>query len=1137
MPQDQPAGEQETSPILRLEENLVDNRQLALIDILQCALSSREYEEIDITVGFLFLSGLTAIKDGLEQFFSSGGRMRIVMGNLTTAKTYEQLAMAHQSLEQLAERHNRSLFSSADEGEIERQSRIIGEHIGYSDHSPKNEELYHSLIRWLDEGQLKIRIYTKEFMHAKCYLLKPRSKNVSRVGLVGSSNLTLPGLSGNTELNAGVFGAHYHHLSTWFENLWEASEDFNPALLKVLRESWTTQLPGTFPPPYIVLMRGLYELFGDTIEAGGMGGLILRQMGDVLYDFQMDAVKRAISVINRYGGVLISDVVGLGKSYIGLALLEHYSTKDMFEGMPHSTTVIAPASLVRSWEELLRSFSIDGKVFSSGLLTHLEDHPEIREQVERSGIILVDEAHNYTNPEAIRYRELRTLLTGKKAVLLTATPYRKRYGDIINQLRLFMHGGNHPFLVRPPTWEGLRKKLEEGDLDPSYLLKEIMIRRTRHDLLQLYGNDNDEIEIRVEGLKPEILRFPERKLKTVNYSLSDTYSPDARSGDTETVELEGADVYSKLVDGIGKMRFARFNLFAYVRRDLMKKQPYSGLSASGPALKGLTRIGMLKRLESSWYALWMTLKRNCVVTTNFLKLLENGFVPAGDEFADLLLGGSRDDPVIYDDDMAERIAGELIAKNQTYKAGAFRTTELKNDLDHDLRIIKSMLNLLEPLRNEIEKDPLKDKKLATLLKLIEEERKEGRKVLVFSEFAETVEWISRSLREMGYGSRWRMAEVTGRTKGLLNRIRRFAPEANNADIAPEDELNVLISTDILSEGLNLQDANVVINYDLHWTPIKLIQRIGRLDRISTRHDVIWVYNFFPETTLDARLGLLEKIRNRVGEFNRALGEDGKLLEECEEWNPSAIESIYGGVADIIEDYEVDIGISVTTRPEKLLLQFREEHPAEFEFMKTQLSMRSIAPYPGDVPIGFFVCSDGTIPQFYTCTIRDGRCEIILKPLEELIDEAGLEFETPALNEFDMEIYHQASSTVMKDFLESLQSQKGSVMSDGRQTRSKKIIRILNKLQTYSLKDRRSEVLELIGLLRWGYLNDPPFAATVRKEIKGNISAETLIGVVKELLERHAIPAKRKVATEKQRMMGEGALRPHIVSGLILMPER
>ncbi len=590
------------------------------------------------------------------------------------------------------------------------------------------------------------------------------------------------------------------------------------------------------------------------------------------------------------------------------------------------------------------------------------------------------------------------------------------------------------------------------------------------------------------------------------------------------------------------MSYARFNLFAYVRKDLVDKHPYSELSAGGTALKGLTRILMLKRLESSWYALWMTLTRSRVVNTNFLKLLERGFVPAGDEFSDILLGESRNEPRVYADDEADRIAREQLEKSPPYKAGAFRTTELKRDLEHDLKIIESMLALLRPLKEEIEKKPTKDDKVLKLKELIEKERANDRKVLVFSEFAETVDWISRSLLDMGCGSSWRMDAVSGQTKGLLGKVKKFAPKANRyEDIAPEDELNVLITTDVLSEGLNLQDANVVVNYDLHWTPIKLIQRIGRLDRISTEHDVIYVHNFFPETVLDANLGLLERIRNRVGEFNRALGADGKLLEENEEWNPSALEAIYGGREDVMEEFEGEVGLSITTLPEKLLLQFKEEHPDEFEKMKTELSIRSGAHYGGDVPVGFFVCSDGKIVQYSTCALTDrGECELTQMPLEALIRTAALEYETPPLKEGDMEQYYAASKKVMADFISTIKSQRGGLVAAERESKPKKLKGILGKLQNYSLKvkevDKKRELNELIGLLRWGYLNDPPFATSVRKGIKGNISAEVLLGVVKELLEKHAIPTKRKAATDRQKRMGEGALKPHIVSGVILVPK-
>lgn len=205
----------------------------------------------------------------------------------------------------------------------------------------------------------------------------------------------------------------------------------------------------------------------------------------------------------------------------------------------------------------------------------------------------------------------------------------------------------------------------------------------------------------------------------------------------------------------------------------------------------------------------------------------------------------------------------------------------------------------------------------------------------------------KALEKLDLTKKWQVAAITSRTKNITEKVKRFAPKANN--YATDEPLDVLIATDVLSEGLNLQDANVVVNYDLHWTPVKLIQRIGRIDRIGSEHDEIYIYNFFPETKLESKLGLIEKVRARVEEFGKALGADGKILEESEEWNPSAIRAIYGEDTGVLDEIEIETSLSVAEGAEAILRRFMEEYPERFEEIKKQYSTRSVCYWNGDNP--------------------------------------------------------------------------------------------------------------------------------------------------------------------------------------------
>ncbi|WP_456396700.1 helicase-related protein [Thermococcus sp.] len=1111
------------------KHGLVDNKRVMLIDVLREVLTSGDYNQIDVAVGFLFISGMKEIQNELEEFFSNGGKMRIVIGNQTNRETFEQLSMVYHSLEALQKikRREKSMEKIPDQ-----QSEDIEKNANFMEQTEENEMFLRRLMDWIRSNKLEIKIYVKEFMHAKAYLFYPSRPSVTRIGLVGSSNFTLAGFSGNTELNAIVQSTHFEGLKEWYEEIWEEALLFNPKLLEIIRNSWAGQVPGNLPSPWEVLIRGLYELYKEILEKDT--GFLLRKLGNVLYPFQKDAVMRAISIVNKYGGVLISDVVGLGKSYIGLALLEHFSLLDLLHGRPREVAVIAPPGLVRYWEGLLWEYNIPGRVFSSGLLPRRELSPdkyqEMEKYLKRVGTVLVDEAHHYSNPSTKSYKNLQELVAGKRLILLTATPYRKRYKDIISQIRLFLPERRHPFPITPQTWEDLTKAIERGEIDPSYVFREVLIRRTRYDILKLYGGEGNCIKVK----KNKKLCFPKRKLSVLTYTISEVYP---------------GDIYELLLNGISSMNYTRFDLYNYVLPQFQDAEPYRSLSSAGKGLRGIMRILYLKRLESSWYAMYQTLGRDLIKTQNFIKFVQNGFIPAGDEFDDVLLGKvSGNKERVLDDDEVKALIEKYKKENKvTYKAGGFRIKKLLEDLEHDVKILESMKKALEPLKNELDENPEKDPKLRRLAEEIVKLREDGKKVLVFSEFEETVQWIHWGLKKiLPKDIAQKMEYVSSNTKGIANKIRRFAPKFNGyEEIEESQELHILIATDVLSEGLNLQDANVVINYDLHWTPIKLIQRIGRVDRIGTEHDEILVYNFFPERKLEENLGLLQKVERRIQEFNRALGTDGKILQEEEEWNPSAIRAIYG--TEEIEKIEDEFSgslLSVTTFAEKLLRDYKEADEKRFNEIIKRYSMRSVAKIPEkSAPMAFFVCSNGVMAQYFVYRLVDGEWKPQNVPIEQLLKDTGLEEDTPPYNSTEaMKTYRVVANKALSDFKKLLKIAESELEYTHR--RPSKIPRqvriILGKLQEKIARAKNPGEKESLSLLYdlvyWGYLNHEPFRnALLKANVKKNTSRDKVEELCWNLVERFGIAARRKTVKEEIRKRRMGGVKPHIVAGLLLVP--
>jgi len=1140
---------------------LVDNRirevngkkkGIKLIDVLREVLTSGDYNRIDVAVGFLFISGMKEIQKELEEFFSNGGKMRIVIGNQTNRETYEQLSMVYHSLETLKKLKEKI---ESEKPNLAEQGKDIEANTNYMEQTLENEEFLQRLLSWLREEKLEIRVYTKEFMHAKAYLFYPARGSVTRIGLVGSSNFTLAGFSGNTELNALVQSAHFENLKKWYEEIWNEAVPFNPQLLEVIERSWANQVPGNLPLPYEVLIRGLYELYKDILEEDSK--FLLRKLDDTLYDFQRDAVRRAISIVNKYGGVLISDVVGLGKSYIGLALLEHFSLLALLQGRPKEVAVIAPPELVRYWEGLLNEFRIQGRVFSAGLLPRREFSPEKYREMENyiRGVetVLVDEAHHYTNTNTKSYRNLQELLTGKRVILLTATPYRRQYRDIINQIRLFLPERRHPFPITPQTWDELVKAIEKGEIDPSYVLREIMIRRTRYDILRLYGGKDNCIKVKK---RKEPLCFPKRKLSVLTYNISEVYPIEFIPKEIVSRIAFGSstipdDIYTLFLAGISSMKYARFALYDYVMPHYKEAEAYRSLSSVGRNLRGLMRILYLKRLESSWYAMYQTLNRDIIKTENFLKFVERKFIPAGDEFDDVLLGkihGNSTPRILSDEEVEEFIKEYTTSKTPQYKAGVFKLRELLEDLRYDLEKLKAMEAALRPLKEYLEKNPQRDPKLAVLADEVQSLWQEGKKILIFSEFEETVQWVYSGLQRIieDEDLKRKMAYVSSSTKGIAEKIRRFAPKSLEYEeyVDKEDELDILISTDVLSEGLNLQDANVVINYDLHWTPIKLIQRIGRVDRIGTKHDEILVYNFFPETKLEENLGLVEKVRRRITEFNNALGADGKILEESEEWNPSAIEAIYrtSNLDEIEQETDKSL-LSVTTFAEKLVRDYMESHKEKFEELKKRYSMRSIALSDVEEPYAFFVLSNGVTSQYLIYKLVDGEWKKENVPIEQLISKTGLSEETlPYNDENAMKSYREIAKIALEDFKRLLKI-SGSSLEYSRRRPSRyppKVRLILQRLQSRLERTKnpgeREVLSNLVDLVQWGYLNHEPFKdALLKAKIHRNSRTEEIIELCQELIDRFGIATRRKTLQEEAKKRELEGTKPHIVAGLLFVP--
>jgi superfamily II DNA or RNA helicase len=912
--------------------DVIDNRNQKLVDTITTILDSTHAARF--AVGYFFLSGWEAIAPHLDAL----QEMRLLIGNTSNRETIEQMTEGYRRLElvkdQVEEEHYRKRAQSREMAE--NTAGNLADAIALMDQTDEAERLIVSLARMIEEGRLKVRVYTRGRLHAKAYIFDYTDKMFDNKGrafkrvengiaIVGSSNLSLSGISHNTELNVVVHGNDNHaDLVTWFDELWDEAEEFDAILMDEMQQSWALAPVR----PYDIYMKTLYALVQDRIE-GGEGTEILwdDEITSKLADFQKVAVRQAVQMIRDYGGAFVADVVGLGKSYIGAAILKHFERTERARSL-----IICPAPLVEMWERYNEIYQLNARVVSLGMLkedkrygikTLLED-PMYRDR----NFVLIDESHHLRNRDTQRYKVAEAFLApgDRKVCLLTATPRNKGIWDVYNQIKLFHHEDKTDLPIEPPNLREYFKLIDERKRDLPPVLSHILVRRTRNHILRWYGFDSETHEPVDPAQFQEYLRgerrayvrvagrhnfFPARRLQTVEYNIEQTYQG-------LYTELRGYLGKPEMGedDGDSTLKYARYGLWNYVLPEKRDKAPYDSLHRAGFNLRGLIRILMFKRFESSVYAFTETVRRMINTHRIFLEALTEGIVPAGEEAQRLLYESDEDEELA--------IVDALKSMGTSYKTQDFDGDALYDDLQHDLGILNRILDLVEPIT------PDQDDKLQTLLELLGSEQLNGQKILIFTQYADTAKYLHDNINPDKKYPDIDVIYSNDRSKAQI--VGRFAPKANPDFQSAGAELNLLIATDVLAEGLNIQDGNIIINYDLHWNPVRLIQRFGRIDRIGTEHDTIFGFNFLPELGIEHNLGLKEKLQRRIQEIHDTIGEDAAILDETEKLNPDSMYAIYGGDSAQVAQMEGDIEEDLLdlNEAEEIIRQLRNENPEEFD---------------------------------------------------------------------------------------------------------------------------------------------------------------------------------------------------------------
>ena len=890
------------------EDNVIDNKEIILKDELLKILPKTEIA--NIAVGYFFISGFSTICSSLKNV----GKIRLLISNSTDKNTSEALIEGFHSIKEVRSKINEINFINND-----RKLKIISDSndnikqsLEYMNQTIGDRTVVESLIKMMETGQLEVKVYPKEKLHAKAYIFQPKDTDFSQgMGIVGSSNLSIAGISHNSELNLKTYNTtDINRLLTWFNELWDDGLDFTENFNVILTNSWA----GKTYSPREIFLKAAYLEYKEKLEEQHEFDPIWEQKFPKLFPFQKNAVDQSLTMFELYGGVIIGDVVGLGKTYVGTTLLKYLQLQE------YRPLIICPPPLIPMWDKFCEDYEVDAKILSRGKLSQ-ENYELYQDYRYKSrDLVLIDESHHFRNNNSRQYENIYQFMQSQnaKAILLTATPYSNKARDIKNQIMLF-HQTSKTYI--PPANETdldkYFREVEKGNVSLVDLLRNIMIRRTRRYVLKQWGK-NDENGRRYLQVGDEKKYFPTREMKTISYDINKVYQ---RKYQIIVDYLTKPS--STLNKNFKSLTLARYSLGLYLRDEYKGVELYKELSVAGPKLMGLIRTLLLKRMESSVEAFKQSIRHYINSHKIFLKLLDEGIIPIGDVSYKEMYNIAQSDPdSINDPETIEEFRKKIqIAGETKYKFEAFDIERLVLDIQNDIEIFEMIDGLIHRLTWKT------DDKLQKLQNLLDNEYS-GKKIIIFSEFSTTTKYLNDYLNWKG------IKEQIDSAGNSIECARRFDPynNPNNGQIIEKSkQTSLLIATDVLSEGINLQAGQVIINYDFHWNPTRLIQRAGRVDRIGSKNEYVIVHNFLlaPEMKVDFKLE--DYVDAKINNIQQIIGEDYKILKQDEIINTKDLYAIYKG-DDSILDRESENPLE-PSKFEKILRDIQINKPEFWEKIK------------------------------------------------------------------------------------------------------------------------------------------------------------------------------------------------------------
>jgi len=779
-----------------------------------------------------------------------------------------------------------------------------------------DESALQKLLEQLKNGRLAVKLFLKHQLHAKLYLAYSDNEHIPQIGLLGSSNFTFAGLSKQGELNIDVIEQDAaDKLVKWFGDRWNDRWciDITKEIVGVLENSWARP---ELIPPYFIYLKMAYHLSREA-RFGLAEYKLPPEFTDELLDFQQAAVKIAAHRLHNRSGIMIGDVVGLGKTVTATAV-----AKMMEDDLFFNTLITCPKNLVKMWQSYVEKYGLHALVISHSMLT--KELPGLK----RFKLVIVDESHNFRNDTGASYKALRDYITANnsKVILLSATPYNKAYNDLAGQLKLFLSDDDE-LGIRPERYiESLGGFLEftakHTDTNPKSIsafeksdftddwrdvMKLYLVRRTRSFIKKNYAKTDEKTGRKyLEFSNGTKSFFPDRKPKSVTFKLNGDDPDDQYAAlyDETTVTL------------INNLNLPRYGLCRYKNEnpDVAPTQKeiniLNNLSRAGKRVIGFCRTILYKRLESSGYAFLLSVSRHILRNCIFIYAIENGYkLPVSGSSVIVDMENDEDDVINLDFNRTitdyEKTAKEYYHSFEAAKSRfdwinseLFNTKELCNLLRIDNGKLFGILEKVKIWRAE------NDRKLIKLKELITKTHK-NEKVIIFTQFTDTAEYIFEQLVKSIGGE---IALALGGSDNIVDIVESFSPVSNGRNIPKKNELRILITTDVLSEGQNLQDAHIIVNFDLPWAIVRLIQRAGRVDRIGQKSTEILCYSFLPEDGIEKIINLRRKLTARIRENAEVVGSDEIFFDG----DPINISDLYSENSDILEEADEDNEVDVVS---------------------------------------------------------------------------------------------------------------------------------------------------------------------------------------------------------------------------------